>query len=165
MNLDPSPKNSASFLVHAQEKNMHDAVSPPVFTHRVGFLFLKNVTNVCFSPQLNNQALLYVGQQHKSPTKYIKIHRNMKKKSPGIKICLQEPIFSLFSCSSTPERVYFWAVTGCMWKIASNHSKPFLKLWLTINNKQNPRSTTTIKTCIPRWETVTKMGDDLMFIA
>lgn len=48
---------------------------------------------------------------------------------------------------------HFKGVTGIVWKIASDHSEPFLNLWLTINNKQNPRPPTSINTSIARWET------------
>lgn len=49
---------------------------------------------------------------------------------------------------------HFKGVTGLVWKIASDHSEPFLNLWLTINNKQNPRPPTSINAGITRWETV-----------
>lgn len=52
-----------------------------------------------------------------------------------------------------------------MWQIASDHSVPFPNLWLTINNKQNPRPSNCINSDTAWWETVSWMGDDLRFTA
>lgn len=60
---------------------------------------------------------------------------------------------------------HFKRLPDPVWQIASDHSVPFPNLWLTINNKQNPRPSNCINSDTAWWETVSWMGDDLRFTA
>lgn len=70
-----------------------------------------------------------------------------------LQVCISSVFLHFPAAVCTQGVNHFRAVTASVWKIASDHSEPFLNLWLTINNKQNPRPPSSINTGIARWET------------